>query len=251
VKHAGEAPRDRAGMRTAAAVVLATAPPSAGFVPAWARLAGRPALAWTVDALAGHTAIDEIVVVVPEARLENAARLIADSKWRAARAVAAPRGATLPLDDLHTGLEALAPGAATVIVHEAARLLLGPQPLANMLARACEDTVVVAAAPVKETIKLVDDAGIVRRTLPRARLWQLQTPVVLPRTALDAGLREGGPARPAAGASAPLVDMLLALCTGCRRCLVPAPDDELLVRTRGDLPVVEALLRARGSPHPL
>ena len=50
----------------------------------------------------------------------------------------------------------------------------------EIIDRAMEDVVVshanVAAVPVKDTIKLSDDAGFVADTIERSRAWSVQTP---------------------------------------------------------------------------
>ena len=82
---------------------------------------------------------------------------------------------------------AAAPEATVVVVHDAARPLVTVE-----LVRRCLDALegcdgVIAALPVTDTIKEVEDGWVVR-TPERERLWAVQTPQVFRADALrDAG----------------------------------------------------------------
>ncbi len=60
-------------------------------------------------------------------------------------------------------------------------------PIAALAADADADAA-IAAAPVKDTIKRVDEAGSVVETLDRSALWAVQTPQVFRRAALERAL---------------------------------------------------------------
>ena len=65
-----------------------------------------------------------------------------------------------------------------VMVHDAARPFLTSKLVEDGLKMALETGTAVAAIPVKDTIKLVGDNGLIEETLPRHRLWAAQTPQV-------------------------------------------------------------------------
>ena len=74
-------------------------------------------------------------------------------------------------------LAAVAPGTQWVMIHDAARPLVTPAILAAGLISAQEHQATIAAVPVKDTIKLVQE-GRVTATLDRSQLWAIQTPQV-------------------------------------------------------------------------
>lgn len=230
-----------------AAIVLAPAGAGRGsFSPCWADLLGRPVCAWAVDTLEASPAIGEVALVVPAARLGAARELVAASGWRKARVAVAPaRVAQIPSAQLRAGMTALQSCGAVILIQDGARPLLAAELLAEALRRADEQSVIVAATPVKETIKWADAAGIVRLTPPRAALWQLQTPIVAPRSAIEAAVPELDAVETAEDRRANVLAWVLRACAAYRVRLVRADYGDVVIRRREDLEVAAELLRAR------
>lgn len=235
-----------------AAVVLAATPrPRAPFAPCWARLAGRPVVAWSLDVLSAAPAIAQMLLVVSPSRRASASDLVRASGWPAARVVAVPQAGATWVGQVRAALEALAAIASTcshLLVHDGARPLLSSELLDALLAVATADerTIAVAGVPVKETLKLVDARGDVRQTPPRADLRQLQSPIVLPRAPLAAALATL--ATPATLPPSGDLAALLAACAGCRMRLIPGSYDNLRIRTPRDLAIAEGMLRSHVAP---
>jgi 2-C-methyl-D-erythritol 4-phosphate cytidylyltransferase len=201
----------------------------AGRPKALVELAGRPLLEWSVQALRGVGAVEEIILALPPG-------------------VGAPAGTRGVLGGaVRSQSVALALGAAgpgdPVLVHDAARPLLTPE-LAEAVLAAVEAEGVdcaVAAAPVTDTIKRVQgggaEGGVVSETLDRADLWAVQTPQVFRRAALEKALEAPREVLARATDDAWLVER-----AGGRVVVVPAPRENLKVTTRLDLELAELLL---------
>lgn len=67
------------------------------------------------------------------------------------------------------------PQCEIVMVHDAARPFVSHETLQVLYDATAEKQAVIAAVPVKDTIKMVSDS-VIERTLNRAALWQVQTP---------------------------------------------------------------------------
>ena len=78
-------------------------------------------------------------------------------------------------DSVYQGLLAAA-GCEYVWIHDGARPLIDQGTIGRTLDVAMTEGACVAAMPVKDTIKVADDAGYVAATPERAKLWQVQTP---------------------------------------------------------------------------
>ncbi len=142
-------------------------------------LAGRPLVAWSVDALrAGGVA--EIVVAVPaEQRDAFAAALPAD--------VRLVDGGASRTASVRAGLDAATAGADVVLVHDAARPLTPPDVVRRVLAALADGhPAVVPVLPVVDTTVVVDEGGAVVQTVPRATLRRVQTPQGFDRATLAA-----------------------------------------------------------------
>ncbi len=191
-------------------------------------LAGRPMLDWSVSALRAVPAVERIVVALPAGELDAA------PEGTLAVAGGAVRSASVRL-----ALTACGPGSP-VIVHDAARPLAGTELFTRaleQLERSGADAV-IAAVPVSDTVKEVDDRGGVRRTLDRKSLWAVQTPQVFRREALESALL-GASDEVLGGATD---DAWLIEQAGGTVQVVPATPRNLKVTTPTDLRLAELLL---------
>jgi 2-C-methyl-D-erythritol 4-phosphate cytidylyltransferase len=190
-------------------------------------LAGRPMLHWSLAALRAVDAVSEIVVALPPGvPVPDGCVGVVGGEVRSASVRAA--------------LAAASPQADVVLVHDGARPLVTPALIEAVLAGLEGVDCAIAAARVSDTVKEVDDAAIVLRTLDRARLWSVQTPQVFTRTALERALAMEAEVVDAATDEAWLVER-----GGGKVRVVEAPAENLKVTTPRDLAVAEQLLAAR------
>jgi 2-C-methyl-D-erythritol 4-phosphate cytidylyltransferase len=98
-------------------------------------------------------------------------------------------------ESVFNGLADLPPDVDVVLVHDAARPLVDGATIERVVAEVRRGRGAVAALPVVDTLKEVDESGRVVRTVERARLWRAQTPQGFPREMLCrayAAAREAG-----------------------------------------------------------
>lgn len=141
-------------------------------------LQGRPLLSWAVGGLLASSVVDEVVVMVPAALVDDARALVPD-----ARIVV---GGAERTDSVRAGLAA-AGTADLVLVHDAARPLT-PAPMIERVVAALRDgaSAVIPVLPVADTIKRVGPDGAVLATVDRAELRSVQTPQGFAAAALRA-----------------------------------------------------------------
>ena len=93
-------------------------------------------------------------------------------------------------ESVANGLEDLPDEVTVVLVHDAARPFVSSAMVDRVVAEARKGHGAVAALPVVDTLKEVDEGGAVVRTVERTRLWRAQTPQGFPRDLIeDAHLR--------------------------------------------------------------
>jgi 2-C-methyl-D-erythritol 4-phosphate cytidylyltransferase len=192
---------------------------------------GRPMLEWSVSALRGVAAVEQIVVALP-----------AEALGLAPAGTTAVAGGAQRSHSVRAALRASGHGDP-VIVHDAAR----PLATAELFEQALDELerhhadAVIAAAPVSDTIKEVaDDGRTVVATLDRARLWAVQTPQVFRRPALERALAASEEELAQATDDAWLVER----AGGVVRVLRAGPKN-LKITTADDLRVAELLLSER------
>ncbi len=144
----------------------------------WISLAGRITLARTIDIFESSSSIDTIILVTNNERLADTHALCEQEQWNKVAAIVG--GGAHRQDSVRNGLDALAKLNATcrwVMIHDGARPLVTPLILQEGLHAAQQHQASVAAVPVKDTIKHVQDSKIVA-TIDRTQLWTVQTPQV-------------------------------------------------------------------------
>ena len=195
---------------------------------------GVPMLVRAVRPFTSHPAIGQVIVVVPagfEARPpEWLGKLVGE------RLTLVAGGATRA-QSVRAGLAALSPSAAVVLVHDAARPFVSRETIDGVLEKARSGLGAIAAIPVSDTLKDVEQDRITR-TVARERLWRAQTPQGFPRAMIERAY-----AGVANGAAAPTDDAELCERAGFTVAVVPDTPYNLKVTTADDFRVAEALAR--------
>ena len=119
--------------------------------------------------------INQIVVVVSGDNEKKCRRLITGQEWSKVTDVCI--GGKRRQDSVVAGLKQLN-GYDWVVIHDGARPLVTIDLIERGLEAAQETGAAAAAVPVTDTIKEVDDSGIVSQTPPRQNLRAVQTPQV-------------------------------------------------------------------------
>jgi 2-C-methyl-D-erythritol 4-phosphate cytidylyltransferase len=79
-------------------------------------------------------------------------------------------------DSVFNGLQAVEPSCRIVCIHDGARPLTPPLLFDRVLQAAARHGAALAAVPVKDTVKRVNEDGVVVETPVRKSLWLAQTP---------------------------------------------------------------------------
>ncbi len=134
-------------------------------------LNGRPVLFYALQAFQ-ESLVDEIILVTNEPDYCREAILQKYGLNKVSKLVA---GGERRQDSVYAGLLA-ARGCAYVLIHDGARPFLTQDIIETSVAAAEQYAACAVGVPAKDTIKLEDGRGFAERTLPRERIWQIQTP---------------------------------------------------------------------------
>lgn len=138
------------------------------------RLLGKPLLAWTLLAAEASHDISWIGIIGQPADFSDFKTILADLALTKPLLLIA--GASTRQESVYNGLQALPDDAQRVLIHDGARCLATPQLLDRCAAALEECQGLIAAVPVKDTIKVVDETGVIEDTPDRSKLWAAQTP---------------------------------------------------------------------------
>jgi 2-C-methyl-D-erythritol 4-phosphate cytidylyltransferase len=209
----------------------------AGAPKALIELAGRPVLAWSLDAFADAGSATVAAVAAPPGHEDDVGALLDAGAEPDVRVVSGGATRSESVAAAIAGLE-----AELVVVHDAARPLVTAElidAIVGELASNPDAAGVVAAAPITDTVKQVLRGREVERTLDRSSLWAAQTPQAFRTEALRRALDSTKLLAQATD------DAMLLERIGERVLLHPAPADNLKVTTELDLRLAELVLAER------
>jgi 2-C-methyl-D-erythritol 4-phosphate cytidylyltransferase len=137
-------------------------------------LLGKPLLAWTLLAAEEARDISWIGIMGQIADQPDFKAIIAELSL--SKPVQLILGGETRQESVYNGLQALPAAAERVLIHDGARCLATPQLLDRCAAALLDCPGLIAAVPVKDTIKVVNETGIIQDTPDRRQLWAAQTP---------------------------------------------------------------------------
>lgn len=209
-------------------------------------VAGRPVVAWALDALARVPQLSATLVVLAP---EDDAFEAAVPGFAGARGWVARCGGSTRAQSVARGLaELLARGAFDtdwVLVHDAARCLLRPQDVQGLISACRADTVGgLLAVPVADTLKQQsgpEDAPRAAATVARAGKWAAQTPQMFRIGLLRRALSQAGEA---------VTDESSAVeSLGLQPRLVEGSPENFKLTWPADFELAARLLASRGAGH--
>lgn len=202
-------------------------------------LAGCPMVGWSIRTFAAMTEIDEIVVATEIEWIDRMRELCASVAPH--RPVAVVAWGPSRQASVFSGVRAVSPDCHAAFVHDGARPLVRENDVRAGMAEVRAGRGALLAAPVVDTIKIVDAATrTVRETLERSRLWAAQTPQFATRDDL---LRAHE--RALADGIAATDDAALLERIGVDVVVVPSTTENFKVTLPEDVARAEAFLRER------
>lgn len=201
-------------------------------------LRGQPILTWTLQAAAASRSIEWIGLIcqaVDQPDLLNILATTALSK----PVMLIPGGSTRQAS-VYNGLQALPSSADQVLIHDGARCLATPALFDRCAAALQTCPGLIAAIPVKDTIKVVGDDGVIEATPDRSRLWAAQTPQGFHVAPLKAAHDRGKAENWAVTDDAALFEKV-----GLPVKVVPGEETNLKVTTPEDLKIADKVLSDR------
>jgi 2-C-methyl-D-erythritol 4-phosphate cytidylyltransferase len=206
-------------------------------------LLGIPMLQRTLATLSSCRQVDALAVVVNPSDMDYC-RMEIESEQIDKVVAVAPGGDERPLS-VRNGLRALAEAGTwdLVGVHDGARPLVTCEEIAKAVEALAADAAldgVVLAIPSTDTIKIVDEKGLVTSTPERQHVWRAQTPQIFRWQTLMEAYRQPDGVLRASTDDASLVEGL-----GGRVAVVEGSPENFKITDRVDLRLAEQILAER------
>lgn len=145
-----------------------------GVDKAFLSLVNKPVVAWSLIAFERSNEIDKIVLVVRKDQLlasKAVVKMFGISKLQAI----VPGGAKRQ-ESVAAGIAACDVDTRNVVIHDAARALITSDLISETVKALKRYPAVTLARPIYDTVKRSEKSMIVSETVPREKLWAVQTP---------------------------------------------------------------------------
>jgi len=135
-------------------------------------LCGRPMIYYSLKAFESSR-VDEIILVTGKEQVEYCKRLVSD--YSITKVTKVIEGGAERYDSVFNALKSIK-NADYVLIHDGARPFISHDKIDTVIDEVSKHKACILAVPVKETIKIADEAGYVSQTPVRTNLWTAQTP---------------------------------------------------------------------------
>lgn len=199
----------------------------------YSELGGEPVLLRSLRPFVQHPEVEWIVVVLPPEDVEA-------PPIELPAGVSVVAGGTERGDSVRRGLEAVSDDAEIVLIHDGARPLLPAVVVDRVLRAVGPSTGAIAALPLADTLKRVEDGDVIRSTVDRTGLWRAQTPQAFPREMIQSAYRRAAEDGVTGTDDAALVERY-----GGRVVVVEGDRGNLKITRPEDLRLAELLLESQ------
>jgi 2-C-methyl-D-erythritol 4-phosphate cytidylyltransferase len=199
---------------------------------------GKPILAWTLLAAEAAHSIEWIGIIIQPTDRLGVEKLL--DQLSITKPITVILGGDTRQASVYNGLQSLPLSAEKVLIHDGARCLSSADLFDRCTLALTDCDGFVAAIPVKDTIKVVNDQLTVTNTPDRSQLWAAQTPqgfrTQLLKDCHDQGRKLGWEVTDDAA--------LFERC-GLPVKIVMGEESNLKITTPADLPIAEFILQQR------
>ncbi len=205
-------------------------------------LAGKPILFWSIKAIASCPLIDDIVIAGPPQALSEVEKIA--NPFKKKLPIKVIEGGALRQESVELAVNACKTDTKWVAVHDAARPLVSPSEVEQVCLMAREIGAAILALPIYDTIKEVDENGIILKTLERDKLFRAQTPQVCKREDLLKAIsyvKEVGIEVTDEASMLEAIGVAVGIVQGSRK--------NLKITTQDDLLLAEALIKNSENIH--
>jgi 2-C-methyl-D-erythritol 4-phosphate cytidylyltransferase len=204
-------------------------------------LAGVPILVHTLRVFQCSSLIDEILLVVPEGDIPAVRRDLVQ-RYRISKVSSVHHGGRERQDSVRNALAHLRDEHEVIVIHDGVRPFVTGEMIERAITGAKEFGAVTVGVPIRDTVKAVDAAREVVRTVCREGLWLTQTPQAFRREVILAAY-----ARAEADGFYGTDEASLVERTGIPVRMILGDEDNIKVTMPEDLVRGDMILRRKGT----
>ena len=202
------------------------------FIP----LLSRPAISYTLKAFENCGVIDEVVVVCRDEDREQIKNI--SQEYKITKLKALVKGGSERSESVKNGVLAANENATHFAIHDGARVLITTEEIEKVVTAAFTLKAATLGTQVTDTVKVVDQNGVIISTPDRSTLMAVQTPQVFEKNlyleALECAKGKGF-----------TDDCAMVEYFGVSPTVVAGSNTNIKLTTQTDIPLAENILRKR------
>lgn len=199
-------------------------------------LDGKPILARTLTALSRNKNITEILVSVSKDKLNKTQREII-KKYNIKKTTLVIGGKERS-DSVYNALKVVSRDVDYILIHDGIRPFITDKFIEDLLKQSSRFNAVVAAVPVKPTLKFVNKNGFIKNTPPRECFWEAQTPQVFRRDLIEKAYKIARKKKITATDDSSLVERI-----GVKPKIVMGSYSNIKITTKEDLELAKIIIK--------
>ncbi|MBQ9685781.1 MAG: 2-C-methyl-D-erythritol 4-phosphate cytidylyltransferase [Oscillospiraceae bacterium] len=204
------------------------------------KLGAMPVLARTVLAFENNELVDEIIIVTRTDRLQEIADLCYKNGLHKVKQVIG--GGATRMESALAGVSAVRHDAELIAIHDGARPLVSQEVITRTILAAKQYRAAVPAVPSTDTLKAVDENGMIVGTVDRATTVRVQTPQIFEADLIKGALTKAAEQGLALTDDCAAMDMM-----GVKTRVVEGDPENIKMTTPNDLIAAEAIVKSRGD----
>lgn len=138
-------------------------------------LEDKPIVAHTINQFEKNENIDEIVIVVKDEEVDYCKSEVIE-KYNFKKIKAVVKGGSERQESVYNGLINCDNSTEIVLIHDGVRPFITLSEIDSLISETLINDACVTGVRVKDTIKVVDDSGIIIDSPDRSKLWAVHTP---------------------------------------------------------------------------
>lgn len=223
-----------------AVIVAAGSSQRMGSDKLMAELGCMPVLARTLLAFENCELVDEIVVVTRMEKVMELAELC--KKYGITKATKVIRGGNTRMESALAGVSEVGARARLIAIHDGARPLVTDELICRTIIAADKHMAAVPVVYSTDTLKFVDENGLISGPIDRDRTARVQTPQIF-----DADLIKGALSKAASDGLSLTDDCSAIEIMGVKAMTVEGDIDNIKLTTPRDIQLAEVILKDRGD----
>lgn len=161
-----------------------------GVDKAFLSLGNKPVVAWSLLAFERCSLVDRIILVVRKDQIAASKAVV--KMFGISKLQTVVSGGSKRQDSVKAGIDACEPDTRYIVVHDAARPLITPEMISDLIVAVKRTPAVTLGHRITDTIKRVERNTIIAGTEDRGKLWAVQTPQAFQAKVLRAAYKELG-----------------------------------------------------------